>query len=423
MLLYEGKILVADLADRRVDVIDYDDELIEKTVGGIGLASSLLETYSEDQPVVISTGPLTGTLVPGGALAVLSAFGAQGQRLHAPLTQFIGFEAKLSGFDAVVLKGVSPQPVILWIHDGFAALEDASGLWGKDTWQTADSIKTLKGDQVVQVVSIGPAGERGLTGSQVIVNYWASADHDGLAGTLGHKRVKAIAWRGLGIIDAEEPDELFALSVDLSNEVAGARRSKGLIAAAVSAGIAAGPLAEWLEPYVHRHRSCYGCPAACATFAKIDEPANEMLPSGVAEPGMLLTEPHSLLRLHAAGFAATDAVSILREAARLGVDPLAAAEEAAARGAASGASAINSLREAVEGNHLPIVNYPASAASGASLLGYVLGVCPMLLATAPSLDQQRLLQAVALGAGMELESEHLLELAAGSTSGPLSLTW
>ena len=297
MLLYAGKILVADLADGRVDVIDYDDEMIEKTVGGIGLAADLLDTYREDQPVVISTGPLTGTLVPGGALAVLSAFGAQGERLHAPLTQFIGFEAKLSGFDAVVLKGVSPQPVVLWIHDGFAALEDASGLWGKDTWQTADSIKSLKGDQVVQVLSIGPAGERGSKSSQVILNYWASADHDGLAGTLGQKRVKAIAWRGLGIIDVEEPDELFALSVDLGDEVAGARTSKGLVPAAVSAGIAAGPLAEWLEPYVHRHRSCYGCPAACATFAKIDEPAGEMLPSGVAEPGMLLTEPHSLLRL------------------------------------------------------------------------------------------------------------------------------
>ncbi|MBA7670594.1 hypothetical protein ES703_78740 [subsurface metagenome] len=52
---------------------------------------------------------------------------------------------KFAGYDAVFFTGISEEPVYLFINNGKAELRDATHLWGKDTYQTEDILKSELG--------------------------------------------------------------------------------------------------------------------------------------------------------------------------------------------------------------------------------------------------------------------------------------
>ena len=56
-------------------------------------------------------------------------------------------------------KGYLPHPFYLWIHDGVADITDAGDIWGKDVWETTDFLRELVGDDLLQTMMIGKAGE------------------------------------------------------------------------------------------------------------------------------------------------------------------------------------------------------------------------------------------------------------------------
>ena len=99
-------------------------------------------------------------------------------------------ELKYSGFDYIVIKGSSDKPVYLWIHDGIVDIEDAEELWGKDTWAVTDHVRDIMGDNLIQVIGIGQAGEKGSDLAQLCINYWASGDRAGSGNPVWRKKVE-----------------------------------------------------------------------------------------------------------------------------------------------------------------------------------------------------------------------------------------
>ena len=72
---------------------------------------------------------------------------------------FWGPELKMAGFEAIVIKGASPEPVYLWIKDGQAELRPAGHLWGRTTQEVQEGIRTELDDNKIRVLQIGIAGE------------------------------------------------------------------------------------------------------------------------------------------------------------------------------------------------------------------------------------------------------------------------
>jgi len=73
---------------------------------------------------------------------------------------------------------------------------DASHIWGKDTYETEDTIRREMGRKDAGIVVIGPAGER-LARFAVIENdYWRSLGRTGAGAVLGSKKIKAIIFHG-----------------------------------------------------------------------------------------------------------------------------------------------------------------------------------------------------------------------------------
>ena len=86
--------------------------------------------------------------------------------------------------------------VYLWIHNGKAEIRDASHLWGKVTGDVEKAIRAELGDQKIEVMQIGPAGEK-LVRFACLINMCNRANgRTGMGAVMGSKNLKAVAVRG-----------------------------------------------------------------------------------------------------------------------------------------------------------------------------------------------------------------------------------
>jgi aldehyde:ferredoxin oxidoreductase len=428
--LSSNKIAVIDLGSSEIAEEELDEGLVRENIGGAGINRYLYHKYESDDPLVIGSGLLTGTLVAGSALAVMTAKSPRtGSLCHAPITLTAGMELKFSGFDYLVIKGVSSKPVFLWLHDGIADIQDAGDLWGKDTWEATESVRKAVGDDLVQVLAIGPAGERGSGLAQVGNNYWASGDTWGFGKLLGRKKLKLIAVRGMGLLEIADPEGFIAQSQELLTEIKGGgwagKAGIGDILAAL--GEEDGP--SWLAPLIHRHKACFNTPYAANTFVFLDEDPKRMTEPETPEPGMLLTRFSDLLGFKQCGLSALESGRILKECARMGLDGTAVSSLCLK----AGLKDLEGIRNFLPGADGPVDGQAAgpfsSFAPGKPLfadfglapdgsqdaawwarrqaVAYLFGIHPLFILMAPELTEEKLLELANLGTGLEVTAETL----------------
>ncbi len=202
---YNGKILHADLSTGTLDVEEPSPGFYRTYLGG-GLLGSYyvfketppgIDALSPENVLVFAPSVVTGAPVMGASRFNVSA--------KSPLTGAIGdaqcggdwgARLKHSGFDAVVVKGRSPEPVYLSIDGGKAEIRGASHLWGKTTGDAQALIRQELGGARVEVAQIGPAGENLVRFACITGGLSHFAGRTGLGAVMGSKNLKAIAVRG-----------------------------------------------------------------------------------------------------------------------------------------------------------------------------------------------------------------------------------
>ncbi len=202
---YWNKILHVDLGERRTWIEEPGDSFFRRYGGGRGLIAHYLlkhvpkgaDPLGPDNILVIAPGVLTGAPVPGagrhsvGAKSPLTgAFG------ESESGGYWGAELKRAGWDAIVVHGVSPTPVYLWINDGAAEVRDAAHLWGHVTGEVEEAILAELGDPRIRVAQIGPAGENLVRFACIANDLNEVAGRTGMGAVMGSKRLKAIPVRG-----------------------------------------------------------------------------------------------------------------------------------------------------------------------------------------------------------------------------------
>ena len=213
-----GQILDVDLTTGKIstrDTLAY----ARAYLGGRALASRIaweeippgVDAYDPANRIVVATGPLTGTLAPTSGRTVMTAVSPRTYPrpwyTHSTLGGWFGAELKYAGFDAVVVHGRADRPVCLEMRDGEARLTDAQDLWGRDARQTQLALKERLGQQV-QVLAIGPAGEKRVRFATVQHAEENAAGHSGFGAVWGSKNLKAIAVRGTGGVRVADPRAL-----------------------------------------------------------------------------------------------------------------------------------------------------------------------------------------------------------------------
>ena len=118
----------------------------------------------------------------------------------------------MSGFDAIVFRGTAAAPVYLWIEDGRYELRDASAYWGMGTGRFEDTIKTDLGDDKLQTMTIGRAGENLVKFASPITFTSRAAGRTGTGAVMGSKNLKAIVVRGRGKVAVRDPNALKKLT-------------------------------------------------------------------------------------------------------------------------------------------------------------------------------------------------------------------
>ncbi|MCP4345635.1 MAG: hypothetical protein GY795_08920 [Desulfobacterales bacterium] len=325
--LSTDKILIVDLGTSEITEDELDEDLVAEKIGGAGITKHLYREYESENPIVIGTGLLTGTLYPASALGMITAESpVTGNVCHSPITMKVGTEIKYAGFDYIVIKGTSEKPVYLWIHDGVADITDAQDVWGKDVWETTDAWRKRVGDDLLQTMVIGKAGETGSDFAQVCFNYWAGTDRWGFGKLFGRKNFKGLAMRGMGLLEVAEPEEFADKCAGILSEVKnGAFAGKKGIAE-ICAAIGEEDVKDWLAPLIHRHSACYNTPYAANTFVFLDDDPGLLKESETKEPGFLVTDVYGLLGFKKAGLSAEDSCRMLKACAKYGIDPAAVAE-------------------------------------------------------------------------------------------------
>ena len=203
---YMGRVLQINLSTGDVTDYPWTDKDRELYIGGKTMAAKILydtltgreNAYSEENPLIISTGPLTGTGAPSSSRFNISSL--------SPQTGFIsssncggtfGYHLKRAGIDALIITGRWEERTWIEIDNGSVTFHNADDLWGTRVTECqrllAEKMSSKRGcDIKFGKLCIGPAGENLVRYSAVISDERA-AGRTGMGAVLGWKNVKAIA--------------------------------------------------------------------------------------------------------------------------------------------------------------------------------------------------------------------------------------
>ncbi|UCE08298.1 MAG: hypothetical protein JSW07_09865, partial [bacterium] len=199
---YMNKFLSVNLTTKEVSQGELDPQLVENYVGGKGMGLKLLselapkvDALSPDNLLIFVTGPFTGTMVQTSARSTLVT--------KSPLTNgfldthaggHFGPALKRAGYDYVLIKGQSPNPVYLYITPGGCEILDAQNLWGKGIFDTEKSLKEKYPGS--RVASIGPAGENKVLYACIGCDLYRQFGRGGAGAVMGSKNLKAVVVKG-----------------------------------------------------------------------------------------------------------------------------------------------------------------------------------------------------------------------------------
>ena len=292
-MVWKKKIAYINLSTRKIT-----EKLIPKSIrtqylGGRGINMFLLYNYlppginplSPENPLLIGTGLLTGIPALGSGRCDIAA--------KSPITGAIGDsniggffapQLRMAGFDHLLITGKAEKPVYLLIRDGVIEILDASHLWGKDTFETQSQIRADHGDDDIESLVIGKAGENLVRFANIRTGMKSAAGRTGMGCIMGSKNLKAIAARGTMDIEFTDPEKLLEYCKEMVDMVMKNRYSRAaqkwgtliIYSATNTTGLirtrnfqlnqledGEDIEPEEMDKYTLGMASCYGCPIGC----------------------------------------------------------------------------------------------------------------------------------------------------------------
>ncbi len=227
---YMGKLLFVDLSKGEIKEEAPDENLYRDFMGGYGLGARIIysrqpggvDALGHESILGFVTGPLTGMrgMVMAPRFTVVGKSPLTGGWGDANSGGYFGPYLKFAGYDAVFFSGISPKPVYLFIDNGQAELRDAGHLWGRDSRETDEGLKSELGGNVA-VACIGPAGEKLSLISSIMHDIGSAAARSGLGAVMGSKRLKAVAARGTMEVPIPDKEKVTRVSKEFLGQYMG----------------------------------------------------------------------------------------------------------------------------------------------------------------------------------------------------------
>ncbi|MFC2069261.1 aldehyde ferredoxin oxidoreductase N-terminal domain-containing protein [Chloroflexota bacterium] len=216
---YMGRLLLVNLSTWEIKEEKPEENLYRDFIGGYGVGARILHNCQKagvdplgpENILGLITGPLTGTLANTGTrYTVVAKSPLTGGWGDANSGGIFGPVLKFAGYDAVFFTGIAEKPVYLFIDNGKPELKDAGHLWGKNTYETEETLRAKLG-KGTEAVCIGQSGEKLSLISCIVTEKGATAGRSGLGAVMGSKKLKAVAVKGtqkVPIADSERANKL-----------------------------------------------------------------------------------------------------------------------------------------------------------------------------------------------------------------------
>jgi aldehyde:ferredoxin oxidoreductase len=219
---YFGQALVVNATDGTSETLPLPGEILRAYLGGAGLGTWLLlrlgppgvDPLGAAAPLAFVFSPLVGTpLTTSAKFAVVAKSPLTGMLTDALASSQFAIAGKLTGHDAIVIRGRSERLSVLLVDGDGTRLLDGSHLAGMTAADTDSKLRDQLG-KGWRVAAIGPAGEQGVR--------YATISHDGrhagrggLGAVMGAKNLKAIAVRAATKVATADPGAVLAAARDL----------------------------------------------------------------------------------------------------------------------------------------------------------------------------------------------------------------
>ncbi len=230
---YFGKVLLVDLTAESAETEPIEEPVLRSYVGGAGLGTWLMHRHCPARvdpldpraPLMFVFSPLVGTpLTTSAKFAVVAKSPLTGRLTDALASSHFAIAGKLTGHDAIVLRGACEEPSVVVIDRDGLRTEPANDLWGLPAAEAETRLRQRLGP-AYRVAAIGPAGERGVR--------YATVSHDGrhagrggLGAVMGSKWCKAIAVRAGKKVGSADPAGVLAAAKQLRERSFGAATAK-----------------------------------------------------------------------------------------------------------------------------------------------------------------------------------------------------
>ena len=293
-----GRYADVDLTTHRISTFAVPERWQQALVGGRGIAARILleflrpgaDALGPENVLVFATGPLQGLNVAGAGRHLVAGKSPKTQTVNESYAGGrFGHELGQSGFDGIIVRGRSEEPIYLLVNAGDVSLHPADELWGLAPHAVQVQVEAAHG-RGYSVATIGQAGENRVLAACIVHDCAHFAGRPGFGAVMGAKRLKAVVVKG-GLRKAPADSELLSvLSSRFTKEVASLRTSQGLkrlgTAGALEAFNDGGMLpshnfretyfadaakiggARLAEEILVGRKTCPGCPIVCKRVVK-----------------------------------------------------------------------------------------------------------------------------------------------------------
>jgi aldehyde:ferredoxin oxidoreductase len=232
---YFGRALVVDVSGDAATgaPLELDDRVLRAYLGGVGLGTWLLhrlapagvDPLAPEAPLAFVFSPLVGTpLTTSAKFAVLAKSPLTGMITDALASSQFAISGKLTGNDAIVIRGRADALSVLLVDASGVRLEPAPELAGMPAAEAETSVRERFG-RGWRTAAIGSAGERGVR--------YATISHDGrhagrggLGAVLGAKNIKAVLVKAGARVDVADQRAVLAAAKDLRERSFGPATAK-----------------------------------------------------------------------------------------------------------------------------------------------------------------------------------------------------
>ncbi|MGH3437938.1 MAG: aldehyde ferredoxin oxidoreductase family protein, partial [Sciscionella sp.] len=230
-----GRALIVEVSGRAATgaPLRLDERVLRSYLGGVGLGTWLLhrlappmvDPLAPEAPLAFVFSSLVGTpLTTSAKFAVVAKSPLTGLLTDALASSQFAISGKLTGHDAIVIRGHAAELSVLLIDGDGVRIEPAPELAGSSA-AAAETAARERFGRGWRTAAIGPAGERGVR--------YATISHDGrhagrggLGAVLGAKNIKAVLVRAATKVAVADQAGVLAAARDLRKRSFGPATAK-----------------------------------------------------------------------------------------------------------------------------------------------------------------------------------------------------